>query len=352
MWPLLWIPVLIVLAIAAAWLVRRWRSGGGTFRVDSHGPDTSVSSLDEVPDWASFFTPEQYDLFCRLVSGYFNRQKTRHVMDDGVVAVIPDKGQPRQHGLLNLAQICRALPEQQWATTIAEHFGRVRKVEEEKRHLDADIGNYEKVSHLLATRLFSPAYLQSVPGEQLVTRNDIPHTVTALVFDLPSAVRTVHADEADAWGKSHDELLRRGLDNVRISLPPEWQTIDLEEGVQLLALESESFFAASYALMLDEFPQAVGSRGALVGIPTRHVLLCYPIDDVGVIQAIEVMIRAIYEFEKQGPGSLSEHLYWHHEGEMIDLPYRITGERIQFTPPPEFVQLLNDLAENQDNDDQ
>lgn len=299
-----------------------------------------------VPAWASFFTAEQYRKFLGLVTAHFARQKRDIIVGDGVLLVQEEDDRGKQQlGLLNLAQMCARNAPDEWQAIIADHFQTLEKSHKEQKVLEERVDDFGRVAELLAVRLWPEAYLKELDGSKLLHRQDLPGTISALVFDLPSSIRNVTPEEAQAWGKSLDELFRIGLDNVRESCIPDVSEQQLSDDVTVTLLADESFFVATHALLLEDRPELIGTFGCLVGIPHRHVLLAYPIEDLRVLEAIQMLIPIIHGMEREGPGSISPLLYWYKNGEYTNLPYQIKGNTLTFSPPAEFADMLKLLAE-------
>ena len=124
-------------------------------------------------------------------------------------------------------------------------------------------------------------------------------------------------------GQDADELFEIALGQVRENCIPDKSDQELTPDVTIRLLSDESFFVASHALLLDDHPECIGAFGSLIGVPHRHVLLAYPIEDLHVVQAINLLIPIILGMERDGPGSISPRLYWYRDGDYQDLPYRI-----------------------------
>jgi hypothetical protein len=305
-----------------------------------------LSKPVSVPPWASFFTPPQYQCFVGHVENHFRRQQQKFTLKDGVVLLDrPPAEGFQQHGLANLAQLCYRNEEKDWADIIAEHFRTLRKSHAEQSLLETRLDDFERVRELLAVRLWPVDYLPELSRDRFIRRHDLPGTLTALVFDLPSSVRNVTPEEARRWGKSPEELFEIGLTNVRENCIPDASEQDLGDGVTVSLLSDESFFVASHALLLEDRPECLGAFGALVGVPHRHVLLTYAIEDLGVLHAINLLVPIIMGMEKEGPGSISSCLYWYKDGKFTDLPYHVKNKVLHFDPPEEFVDVLNLLGE-------
>ena len=87
----------------------------------------------------------------------------------------------------------------------------------------------------------------------------------------------------------------------------------------------------------------IGPYGSLIGIPHRHVVIIYPIKTLEVVEAINRLIPIIFGMEREGPGSISNLLYWFKDNEYTTLPYKISEDKMDFYPPQTFVDVLNQL---------
>lgn len=298
------------------------------------------------PAWASFLTAAQYQTFLDCVEAHFASQKRRYTLGDGVVYVEDAKrGGKHQLGLLNLAQMCARNEAKDWAEIVTDHFRTLEKSYTEQKVLEDRIDDFARVAELLAVRLWPEDYLADLDRNKILHRKELPGTITALVFDLPSSIRNVTPEEVKTWGKSETELFRIGLANVMENCIPDVSEQDLGDGITLTLFSDESFFVASHALLLEEHPDCLGQFGTLVGVPHRHVMLAFPIQDLRVMRAIHMMIPIIAGMERDGPGSISPLLYWYKNGAYTNLPYRIEKNTLNFTPPPDFIEMLNLLSE-------
>jgi hypothetical protein len=95
--------------------------------------------------------------------------------------------------------------------------------------------------------------------------------------------------------------------------------------------------------MLNELPGALGPHGTLVAIPHRHMMLFHRIDTADVVFAIQRLGILAVNLDEQGPGSISPNLFWYHNGRFTNLPFEIEADTFSFRPPPEFVEMLNEL---------
>jgi hypothetical protein len=300
------------------------------------------------PAWAGFFSPRQYHHFLALIQAHFQGENRAFTLGDGVVQVAQPGNGSQQLGLLNLAQNCAHNDESDWPDIIQTHFRIMAKSRDEHEVLEERLGDFERVAEFLMVRLWPDSYLRDIGPDKILHRRDVPGTITALVFDLPSSVRNVTPEEIKPWGKSAEELFDLGLANLRENCIPNVTEQDLGDGVTVTLFADESFFVASHALLLEDHEHCVGDFGALVGIPHRHVLLAYPIKNLSVVPALHRMAPIVIGMEREGPGSLSHRLYWYQKGHFTDLPFELKDRVLQFSPPEEFVEMMNLLGEPED----
>ncbi len=306
---------------------------------------------EKKPGWASFFSPDQFAEFKRLIEIHFQQKGQAFSWGEGVLLLKPEEpGGLHQLGLVNLAQLCARNPEGDWASIVDDHFNTLDKSQTEQRVLEQRLPDFGRVRDLLSVRLWPEDYLKELDASRMIHRRDLPGAISALVYDLPSSIRNVTPDEAKSWGLSIDELFDIALENVRETCIPDVSEQDLGDDHSVFLLSDESFFVASHALLLEEHhARCVGAFGALVGIPHRHVLIAYPIESLAVMQAIPKLIAVILGMERDGPGSISPRLYWLQNREFVDLPFRIDNNTLNFSPPDSFMEMLNLLGDAEED---
>ncbi len=311
--------VVLFLTIAAINVVRTMRRYGDLSMMSVHG--------------------DALRTFYRLVEEHFAAKGKAVSIHDGV-ATVSGEGEPNELGLQNLSQLCAQTDEKEWPEFIARHFDAFAASEEDEKRILAHIEDYEQIKDRLAVRIM-PRY-DEVPPETLVCREDLEGTFTTLVFDLPTTIRSVHADEEKRWPVGLSAVWAQALENTRSLTHPQIEEVDFG-GVMVKVISSDDSYVTTHALWLQEHPDWLGPRGALVAVPHRHALLVYAIRDMGVVMAIEKLVIAATGMEEEGPGSITANLYWYHDGRFLNLPYELSGKSLNFRPPDAFVEMLNTL---------
>lgn len=297
----------------------------------------------QVPEWASFFSPKQYGLFLSEVEKYFKNKGATATVDDGVVEVEGDAFGGSRLGLVNVAQMCRANDEAHYGAIIADHFEMMVQAQAFESEFSSRQGDFEYAKQYVGVRIYNDNYVGTVGDENVIARKVADDLTALLIFDFPTTVRNLKPDEAAQWDKSHDELFEIGLENIRNNYQSEISREDLGE-VGIWLVNADHFFCTNIVLEMARHPQLQGSSGALVIVPHRHAVISFPIDGLEVIQAVNTLIPVVAGMFAEGPGSISDKLYWYHEGNFTTLPYDISDGKLQFMPPQPFVEMLNSMA--------
>ncbi len=315
----------------------------GRFQKLEVDPDSVVP---EVPGWAPFETKEDFHLFLETAMEYFTKRGFTTDLDaaTGGLTVPEQPYQGSQMYLGNVASVCAQIEKQHWAEAVKDHFSSFETSIKEGEDVGADRKDFEKVKHLIMPRLYPIDYLEY--KDKMVMRSSLEDTLLTLVFDLPTSIVNVQPDDVAAWGKGEDELYRLAFQNLRATYPPAFEQMELSGDAKIQIMAEENFFNPTYALFLEQFEGLLGQHGTVVGVPHRGALLCYPMEDQNFLNVIHQLAFIVTGMYKDGPGSLSPHLYWYHQGEFRRLPFRIgENNKFEFMPPAEFVEMMTKLME-------
>lgn len=298
----------------------------------------------EVPGWASFFSADEYTRFMQELEAYFKSLDLSYKQSDGVVRMQDTRFGATQLGLVNVAQLCK-LGDGNYGQIIRDHFRSMEKASAFDDEFQRIVTDYEQAKKYLAVRLYGKDYADSMHADMRLGKPVGDDLYGMLVFDLPDSITNVLPRHAEDWGQSFDALFETGLQNVRNNYE-----IDLSEKTfgefSIWLAQANHFFAGNIVFDLDKTPELQGVHGSLVCVPHRHAVIIYPINDTGVLQAINGLIPTVYGMHQEGPGSISNHLFWYRRHELESLPYTVADERISFTPTPGFVEMLNYLADS------
>ena len=292
----------------------------------------------DVPDWAAFFSPDEYKAFLDVVKAELGKGGEQYTIGDGFVRVAGSDG---ELGLSNLAQVAHVTERKEWPQLVSSHFANLRA--STGRDLDALGGDFEAVKAMLRVRLLADESMGGVSlGDIGGSRAFAPGILMALVYDFPDSTASVPPNHVEGWPLGADAVWEIAIDNVRLEPQPTRQDVPAQNGVFTMTID-DSFYVATRALRLaDEIPP--GTVDAVFAVPNRHMLLWHAIHDLSVVGAMQGMMQVTSKAFLDGPGSISNQLYWWHEGQVVHLPVSPQGERTAFRPPEAFLALLNTLA--------
>jgi hypothetical protein len=288
----------------------------------------------DPPDWAGFLDPDDWHEFSELVRYEADRRRWPH---DLALGFVVHAGTTM--GLGNLAQVCHAAPRDEWPTLAAAHFATLDKDHEVR---------FESAEHaraVLRARLIDDDFTGGRDIE-LAGRRVGDDLRVVLAYDLPDTVHLPSRSDVLEWG-DEDELIELALEHTRREQGLELirQDYSEEQGgpASVWILAGDSFFTATHALWADAFDPPTSEHGTLVAVPNRHAVLAHPIRNLDVIGAIQVLLRLGQTMWEEGPGSLSDGLYWLRDGFLERLETRVEGENIIFAPSDELTDVLNRL---------
>jgi hypothetical protein len=299
----------------------------------------------QAPHWASFFAPNAWAMFVAAVANDLRARGLGHRIDaeEGCVHIDAhgERG-PHVAGLTNLAQACHANDPSRWAHIVHGHFDTLFDPSDGVA-AEAIAADWSRAQGFVKLRLYRP---DGLPPEASIVAWPMAAGLLAVVtLDMPSTVVTVRKEDRARWPVDDGALYRRALDNVRADGRLTISTNDIGDGASIQLIGSQSFFAASHVLFLEDYLGGPMPYGALVAVPHRHCVLFHPIVDMRVIKAVNTMIPVAAGMFHEGPGSITSQLFWWRSpGAFLHLPSNLVDRTIQFYPPAEFVTLLNSLA--------
>ena len=288
---------------------------------------------EQVPVLQSILGKKGHPLFIAAVKNYFDGRHEPYYVEEDAIRMQDDS----MFGLVNLAQMCSRVKPDEYHLIITQHFDTLLQNKAFRESLVVD--KFESMKKYLAVRIYDSEFLSAI-GEGTTIRRPLAGEVFAvLVYDFPHTIENVKREDADKWGKTEDELFEIGKKNVRKNYQFETAEVSFDKDI-ILAVETDHFFAPNILLELEERPELLGKGGAVVAIPTRSLVLIYPIQDMKVMAALTMLFNSVPKIFSAGPGSLTKEIFWYHEGQFESLIYT-PGKKPSFTPSEEFLALIN-----------
>jgi hypothetical protein len=304
-------------------------------------------SPPEVPSWAGFLNSTQYTAFTNAIEKYFISQNLKYAINRGEVELEDKTFHDGTIGLINLAQVCKQSDLSEYNDIIEGHFERLRQSKLFEENFNTIINDYEKARNYIGVRIYDEGYIQLIGKENTIGKDITNDLYAMLVFDFPDAVTNVQPAQAAVWGKTTQKLLENGIVNIREKYSLSISKENLGD-FDIWFVESDHFYAANIVFELQLNSDLTGSYGALVGLPHRHAAIIYPIENLETLQAVTAIMHITNGMHTEGPGSLSNKVYWYKNEQFTDLPYFINDGKIEFTPPDDFIALMNILPAKSD----
>jgi hypothetical protein len=299
--------------------------------------DNTASTFDRPVDFEFMPSMEWLEFHCELYDVVAELDLAVSRIDPGVVRL----RNGRSLGLLQLAQHCHLAKRDHWHDLITSHL----------RTMTAHLSDIREPFSMfdLRVRLVPDTPADSDTFKRFGARPFAEGVIALLAVDVADAVRCVPADEVRELGWDVDEAWASAIVQTELlEVPEELHTIDLG-GAELLHVFGERPFTASMVGVVDKLiatAAPIGDDGAIVSIPLRHSILVHPLVDDSVAAAITGLVPITRQLYKQGPGSVSPHLYWWRDGGLTWIPtvFEHDTMRIEYYAPPELADILTRLT--------
>ena len=175
----------------------------------------------------------------------------------------------------------------------------------ESRELDPIRGDFPRVRDRLKLRLYPADF--GADGA-IVAAKIADGLQAVLVFDLPSAIAPVRPADLRAWSRPAEELIALALENVRSQEQVRVDPMDLVEA-RLFTVSGEGVFVATLGMTVEDL-LGPSELGALVAVPSNHIVLCHSLLGRRTAQeAFEAMSKIVARVHAAGPHPLSALLY-------------------------------------------
>lgn len=306
----------------------------------SEHPASGQSARTDTPvrpvDFEFMGASEWFEFHCELYDVVADLDLAVATIGPGAIRL----NNGRSLGLLQLAQHCHIRERDDWRQLMDTHLRTMTA------HLHDVVEPFSVFD--LRVRLLPDTPEDRDTLRSLGARPFTEGIVQVLAIDLEDAVRCVPALEVTELGWDLDEAWASALSQTEfLERADEIHTIDIG-GVDIVHVFGERPFTASMIGVIDRLIDEtadIGPDGAIVSMPLRHSILVHPIGGDNVRSAIAGLIPITRQLFKQGPGSVSPHLYWWREGKLQWIPTFFDGtiEGVEFYPSEELAAVVADL---------
>jgi len=301
------------------------------------------SENPEVPEWAAFFSSSEYSEFINAINNYFKKKNVTYELGDGMLSTGENIFGFASIGLINVAQVCKQNKQRNYRKIVSEHFDSMVSAYQFEMEFNKIVHDFDKVKKYIGVRLYPNDYVGHIGKELTVGKDFAGDIYSMLIFDLPESITNVQPHQIEQWGRPFEELFEVGKQNIKHNYPLNISQHKFNE-LAIWFVEGNHFFAPNIVFDLNNYPKLLGSKGSIVGIPHRHSVIIYPIENLEIVTAINQLIPAIYGMNEEGPGSISNNLFWYNDGHFENLPYKIEDNKLQFFPPQNFAEMVKTLS--------
>lgn len=237
--------------------------------------------------------------------------------------------------LLPLAQECARAPRESWPARVAAELERRRAEQKLGIELDAVRGDFEKARPALKLRV---QRVETV-GPNAISAPIASNLRAVLVLDLPSFITPVRPADLAAWEKPADVLVGVALENVKAGEQVELKPMEIA-GARVFAVSGRSVFVATLGLAAEDLLGKPTPFGALVAMPSAHILLCHALADARSLKALEAMAAGSLQAFESGPSPLCPDLFWKRADRFVALPVHRENAQVKCELPREFDEQV------------
>src|SRR5207247_218831 len=130
----------------------------------------------------------------------------------------------------------------------------------------------------LGVRLYHNDYVSSLDESTSIGKQFTDDVFALLVFDFPHSVINVKPEQTIQWNKNNEELIEIGLANIKEKYKFNISTQKITD-FTIWFVQGDHFFVPNILFDLQNNAKLDGTKGSLIGIPHRHAVLIYPIEN-------------------------------------------------------------------------
>ncbi|HUI72212.1 MAG TPA: hypothetical protein VL354_16955 [Spirochaetia bacterium] len=268
-------------------------------------------------------TQPGYDSFLSVVRAQVSKLgigKIEDHMAEGYFIVLKDNpyaDKNAQIGLSNLYDICKQEAPERWPAIIQGFFAQLKKKKEEQARIRPLLEKFETADKVLKVRVY-PAEQLRVFQKSSIVDDTQPGYLGVVVVDYPSGIANLDASYPARWHMKAQDVFSQALKNTVGENKETFEEYDFRDGlkVSLLSSDTNPYVTTSiYDLANTGIP--VGEYGTLVGIPNRMTIVAMALPRKELVRSMIMELMGLVSYMyAQGPGSISDNMYWYNEGSL------------------------------------
>lgn len=306
-----------------------------------------IDRVTTVPSWAAHLSLDRWRALLFAMQEHLNTRNVLARFEGDTFSVAFFDGRLARLGIANLAGRCRHADIEDFHALAREHIDAVLGPVAPPADARAPVP-FDAVAPSLVAHVYREEMLRSPSGARVIARPLCAGLVTALAVDFGHCIGSLPPDLPAEWGRSHDELFRLALDNVRrrrVERHPFGSP-----RLPGFMLASEDHTVNSQVHFLGDHLGAHHPAGAIVALPTRRTLLCVPLrsgDARGSLERLHGTIGLVRDLFDEFAGRsefsgemFSPHLYWWRDGALAALPATVSPMGRVVMPPEAMLKVL------------
>jgi len=244
-----------------------------------------------------------------------------------------DKDKESRLGMDNLLRRAQGMEEDGRVERLATHLRSTNSV--------TPPASLSGARERLLVRLREPFHDDAIEGS--VWSCPLPGTglVQVLVIDFPEAMNYVTRDMIEGSGRTGEQWLAFALDNLRAVTNPE-MVVTLEDECGVFGCGTGDAYDAARALVMDRLWPDGAPHGFLLSVPTRDVLLFYPVDEELLDRRFPELLVATTKWHQNEPYPISDKLFWVQGGRWQEVAWDCDDGQLSATLPGGLRELFDD----------
>jgi hypothetical protein len=299
-------------------------------------------------EYGNLISQSDYEQILDLAIAFLTTKGSISKISNGTIYMkFDDQEYESRLGFDNLVRKCHKHETHEWSDIINDHFGKYKL---NKSALNYIFKDFEFAAQLLRPLVKPQGTIPDNYLKDFVQRTDFEETTTFLVLDFEEKFQFLRHDNITEWETSIEGLFYVAQQNVNRE---QVEVRQVQWGdMSFYALFSGNF-AVSYLLDIEHnIPNAIGSLGTMIAIPTKGVAFAFPIEDMALlIQFIQTITGLITQYYNEDESPITDNYYWYHKGKFHLFPYEVRDQHKIIFPPKVLLQMLKSDDDNDEDDD-
>ncbi len=249
--------------------------------------------------------------------------------------------------LNNMLRSCKTVSDEEKKRVVANYFSQVKKsltdfLNKKETYVLKDF-DYSK--NLLVVQVREAGYVNNTNKGtvNMISREDIPHTVTLLGLDYDEGFRYLQHNDIKEWGVPLETLWEIAYENVK-KHPVQIEVLNNPDKQFEMKVINTPNYASTQVLYLEEiFELPTPNYGVLFVIPARNSAFVHIIDKLFPAQMfIQNALQISNHFYRKMEYPVTPYLFWYYKKKFYAFEQKIDEEKgiLQLEMPEKLHQIF------------